>query len=367
MNFGLFMMPVHHPSKGLQRTLKEDMHTIIRADELGFHEAWIGEHHTLEWENLTAPDLFIAKALALTKNIKLGTGVVLLQLHDPRMLADRMAMLDHLAEGRFYFGVGTGGVTTEFNYFGVDQDNRHARAAEVLDAVLKIWESDGHLNYQGEFFQIISPPPIPEFGAGLWIKPFTRPHPPIAVAGVSPNSSTIEWAGEHGWIPLTTDIVALHHLPSHWEAYQRGARKTGITPDRRNWRVCLDIYVAETTEEARNDVLNCGMARSFHEYFFPNLRHSGMLDILKPDKSMPDEAITVEYLMDNRWVVGDPEYCLGKIREVYDFVGGFGTLLQLTHDWDPPEKGWKCMELFAKHVAPELRDLWPDPPSQERT
>ena len=361
MNFGFFMMPLHHPEKGLQRTLKEDMRTITLADELGFDEAWIGEHHTLNWEGLTAPDLFIAKALALTKNIKLGTGVTLLQIHEPKMLADRIATLDHLAEGRFYFGVGTGGATTEFSYFGIAEEQRHARAAEVLDAVMKIWESDGNLEYHGKFVDVISPPRISDFGSGLWLKPFTKPHPPVAVAGVSPNSSTIEWAGEQGYIPLSTNIVALNQVPSHWEVYKRGAQKTGRTTDRREWRVCIDLHVAETTEEARNDVLHHGMARSFHQYNFPLLRYSGMMSLMKPDQNMPDDDITVEYLMDNRWAVGDPDYCLQKIREMYDYLGGFGTLLILTQDFDPPEKTWKSMELFAKHIAPKLRDLWPDP------
>ncbi|MFQ6027362.1 MAG: LLM class flavin-dependent oxidoreductase [Dehalococcoidia bacterium] len=360
MNFGLFMMPVHYPGKGLERTINEDLRTILLADELGLDEAWIGEHFTIPWENLPAPDLFIAKALGMTKNIKLGTGVVLLQLHDPKMLAHRIAMLDHLAEGRFYFGVGTGGVPTEFEFFGVEEEKRHARAAEVLDAVLKIWESEGELDYQGEFHHVTSPTPVPEVGLGLWFKPRTKPHPPIGVAGVSPNSSTIEWAGEHGWIPLTTDILPLVHLPTHWEAYQRGAAKAGREPDRREWRVCLDIHVAETTEEARNNVLNHGMARTFNEYFFPLFRKMGLMDLMKPDETVSDDDITVDYLMDNRWVIGDPDHCLRKIREVYDAVGGFGTLLQLTQDWDPPEVGWKSLELFAKHVAPELRNLSPD-------
>ncbi len=359
MNFGLFMMPVHHPEKGLSRTIKEDMDTIIYADELGFEEAWVGEHFTIQWENLPAPDLFIAKTLGLTKNIKLGTGVVLLQLHDPRMLAHRIAMLDHLAEGRFYFGVGTGGVPTEFEFFGIDGEQRHARAAEVLDAVLKIWETEGPLDYRGQFHHVTSPEPIEEGNLGLWLKPYTQPNPPIAVAGSSPNSSTMEWAGEHGWIPLSTSVLPLDLIPSHWEAYCRGAAKSGGSPDRRDWRVCVNMHVADTTEEARSDVLNHGMARTFNDYFFPLFKRSGLLEVMKSDPNMPDEAITVDYLMDNRWVIGDPEHCLNRLREIYDAVGGFGTLLQLTEDWDPPEKGRKSMELFAKYVAPELRELWP--------
>ncbi len=362
MKFGLFMMPVHHPGKGLPRTIKEDMTTVVLADELGLDEAWIGEHYTITWENLPAPELFIAQALARTRNIKLATGVILLQLHDPKMLAHRMAMLDHLAEGRFYFGIGTGGVPTEFDFFGVEEEKRHARAADVIEAVLKIWESEGELDYRGEFHNVRSPEPVPEAGLRLWMKPYTRPHPPIAVAGVSRNSSTIEWAGEHGWIPLSTDILPIEDVSTHWDAYTRGAAKTGKTADRREWRVCLDIHVAETTEQARHDVLEHGMGRTFEQYFFPLFRRAGMMDLLKPDPSMPDDAVTVEYLLDNRWVVGDPDHCVRKIREAYDTVGGFGTLLQLSQDWDPPEKGWKSLELLSKHVMPELRDLEPEAP-----
>ena len=177
MNFGFFMMPVHHPSKGLERTIKEDMQTVITADQLGYHEGWIGEHFTIPWENLPAPDLFIAQAFAKTQNIKLGTGVVLLQLHDPKMLAHRLAMLDHLSEGRFYLGVGTGGVPTEFELFEVEEDKRHARAAEVLDVVLKLWEAEGPFEYNGEFYQVKATSPFPELGLGLWLKPYQKPHP----------------------------------------------------------------------------------------------------------------------------------------------------------------------------------------------
>ena len=257
---------------------------------------------------------------------------MLLQLHDPKMLAHRMAMLDHLGEGRFYFGIGTGGVPTEFDFFNVDKDKRHPRAAEVIDAVLKIWGAEGTLDYQGEFHHIKSPTPIPEADLRMWFKPQTLPHPPIGVAGSSASSPTLEWAGEQGWIPMSTAVLPLVHVPTQWEAYKRGAAKTGRLADRREWRVSFDVHVAETTEEARNDVLNHGMARSYNEYFFPLARVTGGLDIMKVDESMPDEAVTVDYLMDDRWVIGDPDYCVRKIREAYDTVGGFGTMLQLTQD-----------------------------------
>ena len=113
MKLGLFNMPLHPPGRLHADTYDEDLDLMSFADELGYAEAWIGEHFTTEWENMPAPDLFIARALGVTKNLVMGTGVSLLAFHDPVMIAHRMAMLDHLARGRFFFGIGSGGVPTD--------------------------------------------------------------------------------------------------------------------------------------------------------------------------------------------------------------------------------------------------------------
>ena len=157
--------------------------------------------------------------------------------------------------------------------------------------------------------------------------------------------------------PLTTDILPPEYIPTHWEAYTRGAAKTGKVADRRDWRVCVSMHVAETTEEARRQVLEHGMARTYNEYFFPLFRTLGFFNMIKSDESMPDEALTAEYMMDNRWIVGDPDFCVQRIKELYESSGGFGTLLNLSQDWEPPEIGLNCLDLFANHVAPQLREL----------
>ena len=104
MNFGLFMMPLHPPHRSFADSYDRDIDLIVAADKLGYKEAWIGEHITERWENAPCPDLLIAKALALTEQIIFGTGVTLLAIHNPVELAHRLAMLDHLARGRFYWG-----------------------------------------------------------------------------------------------------------------------------------------------------------------------------------------------------------------------------------------------------------------------
>jgi alkanesulfonate monooxygenase SsuD/methylene tetrahydromethanopterin reductase-like flavin-dependent oxidoreductase (luciferase family) len=116
MDFGLFMMPLHPPDRAFADAYDRDIAQIVLADRLGFREAWVGEHLTERWENAPAPDLLIAQALALTKNVKLGTGVTLLALHDPMYLAHRIAMLDHMGRGRFHSGGSVGAASPPISH-----------------------------------------------------------------------------------------------------------------------------------------------------------------------------------------------------------------------------------------------------------
>lgn len=124
MQFGLFMMPLHPPYRSFADCYDRDIDQLVLADRLGFREAWLGEHITERWENAPAPDLLIAKALALTEHIRLGTGVTLLALHHPVYLVHRLAMLDHMARGRFQWGIGCGGIPTDLAIFGIDASHR---------------------------------------------------------------------------------------------------------------------------------------------------------------------------------------------------------------------------------------------------
>ena len=120
-------MPLHPPGSNFTETVEHDLEQIVTLDRLGYKEAWIGEHFTAEWENIPAPDLFIAQALGLTENIVLGTGVTCMPNHNPFMLAHRIAQLDHMAKGRFYWGVGSGGFPGDFEVFGFDPDGGEHR------------------------------------------------------------------------------------------------------------------------------------------------------------------------------------------------------------------------------------------------
>src|SRR3970040_1778395 len=120
MRLGYFAMPLHPPGADIAQTLDDDLAQLALLDRLGYEEAWIGEHFTAQWENIPCPDLFIARALGATRTMKLGTGVSCLPNHNPLMLAQRIAQLDQMARGRFYWGVGSGGLPGDLRLFGLN-------------------------------------------------------------------------------------------------------------------------------------------------------------------------------------------------------------------------------------------------------
>lgn len=359
MQLGYFTMPLHPPGSDPGQTMEMDLTQLAALDELGFVEAWIGEHFTSEWENIPCPDLFIARALGRTRRMKLGTGVTCLPNHNPLMLAQRIAQLDQLAQGRFYWGIGSGGFVGDFTMLDMDPLalGQRALSREVLEEVLYLWGDPAPGVREHPRWRYRIPEYDDEIGIRLHMRPFQKPHPPIGVAGIGPKSDMLTLAGQRGWIPMSINIVAVPTVAAQWQTYSSSAREAGRTPDRKEWRICRDVYVGETREQARRDALEGVLARDWREYFLHSLKRTKMLIGPKLDPAMPDEAVTPEYLLDNLWIVGDVAEVTAKLRRLYEDVGGFGTLLVIGHEWGPGDGGHRSMELLAREVLPQLPSL----------
>ena len=195
MEIGYFAMPSHPPECGLKEGHDWDLQVLRWLDELGYQEAWIGEHHTAPWEPHPAPDLLLAQAFLQTKNIRLGPGGFLLPYHHPAELANRVAMLDHLSGGRLNFGVAASGLPSDWAMFNVDGMSGQNRdmTREALEIILKMWTEDAPWTYTGKFWTVTKPETMFDF-LKPHIKPKQTPHPPIGVAGLSKNSDTLKLA-----------------------------------------------------------------------------------------------------------------------------------------------------------------------------
>ena len=358
MNFGLFMMPLHPPTRSFADSYDRDMELIVQADQLGYHEAWIGEHITETWENAPVPELLIAQALALTKQIIFATGVTMLPLHHPVDTAHRIAMLDHMARGRFYWGIGFRSLPTDLHLYGVEynsMDEVRDRGKEALEVILGLWAAeDGHFGFEGKYYQVHAPEIDPELGRRLYYKPYQLPHPPIGVATSTPNSDSIRMAGERGWIPMTN--LPTPHVRELWKKVEEGAASTGREADRGQLRIGREIYVGETPESAREEA-RIVLGKPFNEHQWLNRKAGGNLANVKLDPNMTDEAVDVEYMIENIWIVGDPQECADQIRQLHTDVGGFGHLLAITQDPDDHSLMQRSLRLLMEEVAPQVEDL----------
>ena len=191
---------------------------------------------------------------------------------------------------------------------------------------------------------------------GFYMKPYQKPHPPIGVAATSLGSTSIRLAGERGWIPMSSSLLAPIHLKDHWRMVEAGAASAGREVDRREWRIGRDIFVAETPALARERARQV-LGRNYVRHQLPNRYGSSQMAATKIDPSMPDEAVDVDYMMEHMWIVGDPQECADRIRQLYETVGGFGMLLAITQDSDNPEWDHRSLQLLMEEVGPRVADL----------
>ncbi len=356
MRSGYFTMPLHPPGSNITETLEDDLNQLVTLDQLGYQEAYIGEHFTFEWENIPVPDLLIAQALGVTRQIKLGTGVHCMPNHNPMMLAHRVAQLDHMAKGRFIWGVGSSSTPGDYEMFGFnpESDDRRAYTGDTLRAILNVWENPKPGLYRSDYWEFRIPEPEDSIGLRFHLSPFTKPHPPIALGGGSPYSGTLAIAGKNGWIPISLNLVHNNVVKTHWEAVVQGASESKLSPDRNEWRIAREVYIADTTEEARRHVMEGVLRRDYEDYWF---KLNPSKDRMKGDINIPDSDVDVEYLLDNLWIVGSPEDAEKQIRDLYHTVGGFGVLLAMGHEWEPKDQWINSMSLLAQEVMPNLDDL----------
>ena len=142
LRHGIFLPPFHPNEEDPTQCLERDLDLIAWLDKLGFHEAWIGEHHSAGFEIICSPEIFIAFAAERTRNIRLGTGVISLPYHHPMMVADRIVQLDHMTRGRIMFGAGPGLLASDAIMMGIDPMTQRDRMAQAIDVILRLFQGE---------------------------------------------------------------------------------------------------------------------------------------------------------------------------------------------------------------------------------
>jgi alkanesulfonate monooxygenase SsuD/methylene tetrahydromethanopterin reductase-like flavin-dependent oxidoreductase (luciferase family) len=351
---GMFIMPYHDPAKPLSQCYDEDLELIARAEELGFSEFWIGEHHTMKYENIVMPEIFIARALGETRRIRLGPAPVCLNQHHPGHVASRLAFLDHLSKGRLNLCFGAGSVSADQELFGAEPKDAAAMVEEAAEMILKLWSSEPPYEIEGKFWTIRLKKSVDEeTGIGFIHKPYQHPHPPIAMPGTSRNSPTMRMAGRRGFQPFGHCLIAGNVLADLWQTYEAGALEAGRQPKRSDFKVARSIFLADSTPEARRRARTNSLGKNF-EYIGRLFDKGGGRRVYKRDPAMSDADCDLDYLMGEQIIAGSPDEVLRRLLLLVEETGPFGTLVLMGYDWDDKPSWLRSMELFARELIPAL-------------
>jgi alkanesulfonate monooxygenase SsuD/methylene tetrahydromethanopterin reductase-like flavin-dependent oxidoreductase (luciferase family) len=352
IRYGMFIMPFHDPVKPLSQGYEEDLELVVRAEELGFSEFWIGEHHTMKYETIVMPEIFIARALGETKRIRLGPAPVCLNQHHPAHVAGRLSFLDHLSKGRLNLCFGAGSVSTDQELFGAEPKNAAAMVDEATDMILRLWSSEPPYEIEGKFWSIRLKKSVDaETGIGYIHKPYQKPHPPIAVPGTSCNSPSMRIAGQRGFQPFGHCLIAGNVLADLWHTYETAASEAGRKPQRADYKVARSIFLADTTPEARRLARTNSLGKNYN--YIGRLCDKGNgRRMFKRDQSMSDADCNLDFMMGEQIIAGSPDEVLRRLLGLIDEVGPFGTLVLMSYDWDDKSSWLRSMELFAREVMP---------------
>jgi len=339
LRFGIFLAPFHSVKEDPTAALDRDFELIEWLDALRFDEAWIGEHHSAGYEIISSPEIFIGAAAQRTRNIRLGTGVVSLPYHNPFMVAERINQLDHMTRGRAMLGVGPGSLQSDARMIGLEPTHQRAMMEESLDVIVRLLQGET-VSQKSDWFELND--------ARLHLDPYSDPHVELAVASqISPAGARM--AGRFGLGLLSVGATTqggFNALAANFGVYQAECEKHGNPVDRRGWRLVGPMHVAETSEQARKNVMF-----GFEDwlYYFQKVAN------LPLGAEGPSEQALDALIQGGFAVVGSPDDAIAQIERLQSESGGFGSYLIMATNWADWAETRRSYELFSRYVMPRFQ------------
>ena len=344
MEFSLILVPAVRD--GQPEPFDDLIEQIELAEELGYDEIWLTEHHFSQYGRAAVPAL-AAQAIARTSRIRIGAAIVVLPFHHPIRVAEEWATLDHMSRGRIDVGIGRGNQPAEFKGFGVPMDEAEQRFSESLEILRKAWTEE-RFSHDGKFWQ------IPEIS--VLPKPFTKPHPPLWQAALS--DYTVQKVIDRGINGLIGPYLCPYETlkSNYFDVWHRLRGDSGRTDLRMAHNEF--VYVGESDAEVKADIQDKIMwyirtaakiwgERDRSKVAEQYANYSDILEWL--------ESVTFEEVYENLGMFGTPDAVAEKVRWMRD-EGGVGQLMNfMWFGGIAQDKVLRNMTLFAKEVMPQFK------------
>jgi len=357
MEFGLFVqahVPRHEveadPKHAEHRRLMNELELAVHCDRHRWKYVWSVEHHFLEeYSHISASETFLPYVAARTSYMHIGSAIynITPPVNHPARIAERVAMIDHLSEGRFEFGVGRGSSSTEFKGFGIaDGETTRAMFDESLPEIVRMWRETPY-SYQGKYFSMPERNVLP--------KPFTDPHPPMWIACGSP--STFEKAGRLGLGALCFTLGAPKDFEKLIKVYKDNIRHAEPVGGFVNDNVaCVSMLLClEDGKRARNIAMRMG--NNYHTSLvfryldtFPRPAGIPAWPQVIPEPTPEDLE---ERIRSGMRLIGDPEDVRKGVQKYVD-VGCNQLIFGVLASTQPMDVAKESTALFAKEVMPQF-------------
>ena len=333
MKFGLTFAPYSTSKRPAHESFRHNVEQIRLAEESGFEAAFVSEHHFLDNEMFPSPMIALAFLAAATSKIRLGTGVLLLPLHDPVRAAEDAAVLDCISGGRLIFGIGQGYRPEEFAGYGRRLEDRRSLMREGAFLVRRLW-TERDVTFRGEHFHVE--------GLNLTPKPLQQPSPPIWVA--AKKRRAVELAAEIGdawYADPITPVPIIARNKQHWKD---ALAVHGKDPARQDFAYYREFFVGPNDEVAWRE----GSPGLLGEYgFYLSVDHL-VDDTGHPIPSHRNDLI--EPLVRERCTIGGPELCRDQLTRIKETLDPSYMVLKMGHPGIEPDQIKRSIELTARYV-----------------
>jgi alkanesulfonate monooxygenase SsuD/methylene tetrahydromethanopterin reductase-like flavin-dependent oxidoreductase (luciferase family) len=350
MKFGLHYQLSCSGGQSQVQRYRDTLEQAVYAEALGFESVWpVEQHFITDLSILSAPLLFLAAVGERTQKMRLGIAIILLPLSHPIRVAEEIATLDVLSNGRVEFGIGRGAIPAHFSGFGISQAESRDRFLEGLEIVLAAWQNES-VSYHGHFFQVDNITVVP--------KPVQRPHPPLRVACNS--ADTFELMGRLGYRIFAASQVNPYHRIKEFLSVYHEARAAAHHPstEREDFTLLTPLYVSEDEAQVRQDMEPSvrhllQTATSLLESTATAERFSAhMREVAERSR-----RLTYDRMSETMAIFDTPERCVERLGQLHQDFNMDRTICWFNPGGRVPhQRVMHSMELFAAKVMPHFRE-----------
>lgn len=345
MQFGLFLEWPNPTLRNWKTLFEEGVEQVQYSEELGFDYCLIAEHHFTNYGNSPAPLMQALYIGQRTRRIRIGTASVILPVWQPLRLAEEIAVLDNLIDGRLMCGVGRGYQGYEMAGFGSDLGESRGRFEETLDVLLKAWTSDESFTYEGDYVRIENP-------VTVFPKPKQKPHPPLWVTGTSVESMRL--AARLDMLPLSSSMMGLDGVRKQMASLVHAHTEFGKPAADLSLGLQCMTHVAPTDAEALDALRYVRWQNRAQRCLNRHAVVNGAVDASPYDGELDDDAFL------DRLFFGSPETVIEKFKRAAA-VGATHISAWMMFGGMEHEKLMRSIRLMGEEVIPALRDVPPPP------